>query len=182
MDSQTPPDSSHVERPDFNLAVCTLASGSKGNSTYISDGTTSVLFDAGLSGTEIERRLNSRNLTAGTLDGIVVSHEHSDHIKAVGVLSRRYELPVYINQKAKNALKQLGKIQELRTFECGSTFQINNLIIHPFSISHDAADPVGFTIGQNGTKDRHCDGPWHRHLDGKRTSKELLIADPGVQS
>ena len=139
-------------QPPYNLAVCTLASGSKGNSTYISDGTTSVLIDAGLSGTEIERRLNSRNLTAGTLDGIVVSHEHSDHIKAVGVLSRRYELPVYINQKAKNALKQLGKIQELRTFECGSTFQINNLIIHPFSISHDAADPVGFTIGQNGTK------------------------------
>jgi len=139
-------------QPPYNLAVCTLASGSKGNSTYISDGTTSVLIDAGLSGTEIERRLNSRNLTAGTLDGIVVSHEHSDHIKAVGVLSRRYELPVYFNQKAKNALKQLGKIQQLRTFECGSTFQINNLIIHPFSISHDAADPVGFTIGQNGTK------------------------------
>jgi phosphoribosyl 1,2-cyclic phosphodiesterase len=137
--------------PDYNLAVCTLASGSKGNSIYISDGTTSILVDAGLSGKEIERRLNSRDLSAKRLAAIVVSHEHSDHIKAVGILSRRFKLPVYISRKATNALAQLGEVQELRTFECGATFQINNLIIHPFSISHDAADPVGFTIGQNGT-------------------------------
>jgi phosphoribosyl 1,2-cyclic phosphodiesterase len=142
----------HQEPREYSLAVCTLASGSKGNSTYISDGTTAILIDAGLSGAEIEKRLNSRNLTAAQLDGIAVSHEHSDHIKAVGVLSRRYNLPVYINRNAGDALKQLGKIQQLRMFDCGATFQINNLIIHPFSISHDAADPVGFTIGHNGTK------------------------------
>ena len=140
------------DQPPYSLAVCTLASGSKGNSTYVSDGTTSILIDAGLSGTEIQRRLNSRNLTAEHLDAIVVSHEHSDHIKAVGVLSRRYDLPVFINRNAQNALMQLGRIKQLRMFECGTTFPINNLMIHPFSISHDAADPVGFTIGQNGTK------------------------------
>jgi phosphoribosyl 1,2-cyclic phosphodiesterase len=141
-----------INQPPYNLAVCTLASGSRGNSIYVSDGTTSILIDAGLSGTEIQRRLNSRNLTAEQLDAIVVSHEHSDHIKAVGVLSRRYKLPVYINRNAQNVLMQLGKVKNLRLFECGATFPINNLQIHPFSISHDAADPVGFTIGQNGTK------------------------------
>ena len=152
MDRQTPPDSSNQANADYNLAVCTLVSGSKGNSTYVSDGTTSILIDAGLSGSEIQRRLNSRNLTAEHLDAIVVSHEHSDHIKAVGVLSRRFGLPVYINRNAQNILMQLGRIEQLRMFECGTTFPINKLMIHPFSISHDAADPVGFTIGQNGTK------------------------------
>lgn len=152
MDQKAPPDSSQPAKLDYNLAVCTLASGSKGNSTYVSDGTTSILIDAGLSGTEIQRRLNSRNLSVEKLDAIVVSHEHSDHIKAVGVLSRRYRLPVYINRNAQNALMPLGKIKQMRLFECGTTFSINNLMIHPFSISHDAADPVGFTIGQNGTK------------------------------
>ena len=152
MDSQSSPDSSNPTSLDYNLAVCTLASGSKGNSTYVSDGTTSILIDAGLSGAEIQRRLNSRYLTAERLDAIVVSHEHNDHIKAVGVLSRRYDLPVYINRNARSALLQLGRIKQLHMFECGKTFPINNLMIHPFSISHDAADPVGFTIGQNGTK------------------------------
>jgi phosphoribosyl 1,2-cyclic phosphodiesterase len=147
-----PENQKHQEPNEYRLAVCTLASGSKGNSTYVSDGATSILIDAGLSGTEIQRRLNSRNLSAEHLDAIVVSHEHSDHIQAVGVLSRRYKLPVYINQNARNALVQLGKIKQLRMFECGTTFPINNLIIHPFSISHDATDPVGFTVGQNGTK------------------------------
>jgi phosphoribosyl 1,2-cyclic phosphodiesterase len=152
MDVDSPKASLTPPKNDYNLAVCTLASGSKGNSTYVSDGATAILIDAGLSGTEIEKRLNSRNLSAGHLDAVVVSHEHSDHIKAVGVLSRRFKLPVYINRNAKPALRQLGKIIELRMFDCGATFQINNLILHPFSTSHDAADPVGFTIGQNGTK------------------------------
>ena len=152
MDQEATLDNSEPAKLDYNLAICTLASGSKGNSTYVSDGNTSILIDAGLSGTEIQRRLNSRHLSAEHLDAIVVSHEHSDHIQAVGVLSRRYKLPVYINQNAQKALRQLGKIQELRMFECGTTFSINKLMIHPFSISHDAADPVGFTIGQNSTK------------------------------
>ena len=76
-----------------------LASGSKGNATYISDGDTSILIDAGLSGVELQRRLVSKNLAPEHLDAIIVTYEHSDHIQGVGVLSRRYKLPVYINQK-----------------------------------------------------------------------------------
>jgi len=136
---------------DYNLSVCTLASGSKGNATYISDGDTSILIDAGLSGVELQRRLDSRDLSPEHLDAIIVTHEHSDHIRGVGILSRRYKLPVYINRKTYQASPKLGSLHETKSFECGKTFQISNLTIHPFSISHDAEDPVGFTIGQNGT-------------------------------
>ena len=151
MGSQIPPNNLHQTNTEYNLAVCILASGSKGNSIYISDGNTAILIDAGLSGAEIERRLQSRNLSAKNLDAILVSHEHTDHIQAVGVLSRRYQLPVYISPKTKKVSSRLGNVHDLRTFECGTTFQINNMTIHPFSTSHDAEDPVGFTIGQNGT-------------------------------
>ena len=138
-------------KADYNLAVCILASGSKGNVTYISDGETSILIDAGLSGIEIQRRLTARGLAPEQLDAIIVTHEHSDHIKGVGILSRRYQLPVYINQKTEKASPELGKLHAIRPFECGTAFNINKLVIHPFSISHDAGDPSGFTIGQNGT-------------------------------
>jgi phosphoribosyl 1,2-cyclic phosphodiesterase len=140
-----------IIQQEFSLAVCTLASGSKGNATYISNGTTSILVDAGLSGIEIQRRLTSRDLSPEDLDAIIVTHEHSDHVRGVGILSRRYNLPVYINPKTHKACPGLGRLHETRPFECGTTFHFNNLAVHPFAISHDAEDPAGFTIGQNGT-------------------------------
>ncbi len=137
----------------YNLSVCVLASGSKGNSIYISDGPTSILIDAGLSGSEITRRLQSRGLRPEDLDAILVSHEHGDHIKGAGPISRRFDLPVYISRKTRNvASSQIGNINDIRSFECGSTFMINNLILHPFSLPHDAEDPAGFTVTKNGTK------------------------------
>jgi phosphoribosyl 1,2-cyclic phosphodiesterase len=136
---------------DYSLAVCNLASGSKGNATYISDGETAILVDAGLSGIELQRRLTSRNLAPEALDAIIVTHEHGDHVRGAGILSRRFKLPVYINQKTAAAAPGLGSPHEVRPFDCGTTFSIGNLTIHPFSISHDAEDPAGFTIGRNGT-------------------------------
>ncbi len=135
------------------LTLCMLSSGSKGNSIYISDGSTSILVDAGLSGIEIERRMKSKELIPEKLDAIVVSHEHADHIHGVGVLSRRYGIPVYISKKTfKAASPFLGKINEFKKFECGDIFTINDLTFHPFSISHDAEDTAGFTVSQNSTK------------------------------
>jgi len=130
-----------------------LASGSKGNAIYISDGDTAVLFDAGLSGVEIERRLKARNLNPADLDAICVSHEHADHIQGVGVLSRRFDLPVYMTpQTAAAAEPHLGKIAHKKTFQCGSGFTIKTLQLHPFALSHDAKDPAGFAINRNGIK------------------------------
>ncbi len=145
-----------LQRPrqcaDYNLAVCVLASGSKGNAFYISDGFTSILIDAGLSAKEIKRRLKSRGLNPNDLDAILVTHEHSDHIQAVGVLSRQLKLPIYLSRKIEKKVSIGRSVYEIRTFNSGSTFQINNLAVHPFAVSHDAADPVGFTIGQNGSR------------------------------
>jgi phosphoribosyl 1,2-cyclic phosphodiesterase len=137
---------------DYNLAVCVLASGSKGNAIYISDGFTAILIDAGLSATEIKRRLRSRGLNPKDLNAIVVTHEHSDHIRAVGVLSRQLKLPIYLSRNIEKKVSSGNSLHEIQTFSSGSTFQINNLAVHPFAVSHDAADPVGFTIGQNGSR------------------------------
>jgi phosphoribosyl 1,2-cyclic phosphodiesterase len=137
---------------DYNLAVCVLASGSKGNAIYISDGFTAILIDAGLSATEIKRRLKSRGLNPKDLNAILVTHEHSDHIQAVGVLSRQLKLPIYLSRNIEKKVSSGNSLYEIQTFNSGSTFQINNLAVHPFAVSHDAADPVGFTIGQNGSR------------------------------
>jgi phosphoribosyl 1,2-cyclic phosphodiesterase len=132
--------------------ICALASGSKGNSIYVSNGETAILIDAGLSGAEIERRFRSRDINPESLDAIVVSHEHTDHIQGVGVLSRRFGIPVHISESTMRAARtQLGSLHEARYFSRGSAFSIGNLSVHPFSISHDAADPVGFTI-QDGSQ------------------------------
>ena len=137
---------------EFRLAVCMLASGSRGNAIYISDGSTALLIDAGLSGVNIERRLASKGLSPDKLQGIIVSHEHSDHVQGVGVLSRRFKLPVYISRKTAAAAPQIGKPFATVYFECGNSFKINDLKIHPFSLSHDASDPAGFTIHSDGLK------------------------------
>lgn len=141
-----------ADQGDF-LTVCVLASGSKGNAIFISDRHTSVLIDAGLSGIEIERRFAQRGINPDLLDAILVSHEHADHIQGVGVLSRRFNVPVYISKKtAQPAGSILGRIEDIRHFECGHTFDVKTLAIHPFTISHDANDPAGFTITNNGMK------------------------------
>jgi phosphoribosyl 1,2-cyclic phosphodiesterase len=136
-----------------HLTVCILASGSKGNAILVADQQIRVLFDAGLSGIEIERRCKSKGFHPDQLDAIIVSHEHSDHIQGVGVLARRFDLPVYISKRTgQSAGSMLGKIADLRYFKCGSPFSVDTWIISPFSISHDAEDPAGFTIHNNGMK------------------------------
>ncbi len=126
--------------------VCPLASGSRGNSLFVSCDNFPLLIDAGLSGIEIQRRLTAVNIEPETLKAIIITHEHSDHVKGAGVLSRRYHIPVYITKKTWKACPNLGEIKDLRFFECGRSFQINHIKINPFSISHDAIDPVGLTL------------------------------------
>ncbi len=152
-DHHSKPDSEPIEPAGSGLCVCMLASGSKGNCIYMSSGNTTVLFDAGLSGVEIERRMKSRGLCPQTLDAIVVSHEHGDHIHGVGVLSRRFGVPVYIAPEAQqSATARLGRLHAVHPFECGISFAINDLSIHPFSVSHDVAAPAGFTITSGNRK------------------------------
>jgi phosphoribosyl 1,2-cyclic phosphodiesterase len=152
MDTQKPDNENPLAEQEFTLAVCVLASGSRGNAIYITDGATAILIDAGPSGIEIQRRLNSRGLQSESLKAILVTHEHADHIQGVGALSRRLKLPVYLSRKTKKASFIFQNIQTTHYFECGQPFEINELTIHPFSISHDAEDPAGFTIQKNNLK------------------------------
>jgi phosphoribosyl 1,2-cyclic phosphodiesterase len=138
---------------DHMTKVCVLASGSKGNAIYVAHQDTAVLIDAGMSGVEIQRRLRSRQIDPDGLDAIVVSHEHADHIRGVGVMSRRFKLPVYINVPTFRAINgRLGVLSDVRHFDGGTAFKVGSLTIRPFTLSHDAADPVGFTICSNGSK------------------------------
>ncbi len=136
-----------------NLTICPLASGSKGNSLFISWKNNSILIDAGLSGVEIERRLKSKNLSPENLTAIIVTHEHSDHIRGVGILSRRYNIPIYINKSTYKKASNLGRLTgDLEFFECGKSFKIDSMEIAPFTISHDAVDPSGFTLKHKAKK------------------------------
>ena len=135
------------------VTICVLASGSKGNATYVSNGRTSILIDAGLSGKELQRRMADKGLDPASLDAILVSHEHTDHIRGVGIMSRRFGLPVHISESTFQVSRTvLGKLKDVRPFDCGRSFSVGDFAIHPFSISHDAADPAGFTLRCNGTK------------------------------
>lgn len=128
------------------MRVCLLASGSRGNSALIEADGCRVLVDAGLSGRETERRLATLDLTGEDLHGILVSHEHHDHVGGIGPLARRFKLPVHIDRQTHAALPRLGRIEQLRHFSAGEQFACRGLTIKTFSTTHDAVNPVGFVI------------------------------------
>jgi len=139
------------------MRFCVLGSGSRGNSTYIEAGATRLLIDAGFSGKEIARRLALIDRSPEQLTAILVTHEHNDHIAGVGVLSRRFKLPVYANQGTHLAAeKRVGKLFALREFTTGQRFDLGGLEVHPFAISHDTADPVGFVVDSGPLRVGYC--------------------------
>ena len=131
------------------VKFCPVVSGSDGNSVYIGTEYTNILIDAGLSGKRIETELLKVNVMAEKLDGIFVTHEHSDHIQSVGILSRRYDIPVYATEGTWSAMENsLGKIsrKNKEILYCGEKIEFNDLIINSFCIPHDAAEPVGYSV------------------------------------
>lgn len=130
-----------------------LASGSSGNSFLLQSNGSALLIDAGLSGKQITMRLERVGVDTGSLRGILVSHEHSDHVKGVGVLSRKFKLPVFVNSGTWRAVrKSVGQVHQLEIFETGRIFEIDRFRVHPFSVPHDCADPVGFRISSGAAK------------------------------
>jgi phosphoribosyl 1,2-cyclic phosphodiesterase len=130
-----------------SLRVCVLGSGSKGNCTYLESPEVRLLIDAGLSAREIDRRLQGIGRSPAALDGVLISHEHSDHIQGVGALARRYKLPVYANPATwQRARHVVGMVDDLREFWTGTPFALKDLTVDPFSLPHDADDPVAFRL------------------------------------
>lgn len=135
------------------MRFCSIASGSSGNCIYVGSDQTNILIDTGISGKKVEFGLNSLELTTKDIDGIFVTHEHSDHIKGLGVIARKYGIPIYSTPGTIEAVRQcagLGKIPDgiLHSIPADQDFKIKDLTVHPFRISHDAAEPVGYRVEQ----------------------------------
>ena len=139
------------------MKISVLGSGSKGNSVFIESGGTALLIDNGFSGKEVSARLERIGCSADSLGAICVTHEHNDHIAGVGVLSRRYGIPVHANSGTFRASeKKLGKLYKRCEFETGERFEVGAFEVHSFPISHDTADPVGFVISDGHFRVGYC--------------------------
>ena len=119
------------------LNFCSLYSGSSGNSLFVESQNTKLLVDAGVSCKKIETALNDINIDPSSLDGILVTHEHTDHVQGLGTLSKKFDLPVFVNQKTLDAMpKQRDKlsVDNVKIFNVNENFEIGDLKIHPFRL------------------------------------------------
>ena len=132
------------------MRFLSLQSGSHGNSFYVEAGSVRLLFDAGLSGAQLEERLAARGTSPEGIDALIISHEHADHVRHAGVLSRRFKLPVYITERTLAAAQRsarLGALSETRFFKPGDSFAIGgNVTIHTVATPHDAVDGAIFVV------------------------------------
>ena len=133
----------------MRMTVCPLFSGSTGNSIYIAMGGVKLLVDAGMSAARIAGELAEIGVDIDEIDAILVTHEHVDHVRGLGVLSRKYGLPIYANEGTWNGILQKENGIPLRcmhTFFTGEDFFIGGVCVHPFPIPHDAMEPSGFAF------------------------------------
>lgn len=140
---------------------CTiLASGSKGNCTYIHGNDGAILIDAGLSAKEILNRLARNGCDAGSISAIIVTHEHVDHIRGLDVLARKLECPIYATAGTLDDFLCHRRVSDkpLTTYIChyDDPFTVAGLTVSAFATSHDAAEPCGFVLAENGTRLGYC--------------------------
>ena len=133
------------------MELFSIASGSSGNCICVGNDRSHVMIDAGVSGKRIEAGMNTYDYTTPDMDGILITHEHSDHIMGLGVIARKYGLPIYATKGTVDAIltsSSVGKIDTglFHVIEAGVEFAVGDLTIMPMSISHDAADPVAYLL------------------------------------
>ena len=138
------------------MRLCSIASGSSGNCIYVGSDKTHLLVDTGISKKRIDEGLAQLEVKPEELSGILITHEHADHIQGLGVFSRKYGIPIYATKGTLRGIteyKCLGKMPEglYHEVQVDSVFKIGDLEVRPFSISHDANEPSGFRI-ENGSK------------------------------
>jgi phosphoribosyl 1,2-cyclic phosphodiesterase len=137
------------------IRFCPLVSGSSGNSIFIETDGTKILIDAGVSGKKIESCLKKIDVDGGDIDAIFVTHEHIDHIKGVGIVSRRFDIPIYATEATWDAMETcIGNIsrKNRKIIYKGENMPLNDMLIKPFEIPHDAADPVGYSVSAGDIK------------------------------
>ena len=137
------------------LNFCSLYSGSSGNSLFVESDSTKILIDCGVSSKKIEEALNSMKINASSIDAILVTHEHSDHVKGLATFSSKFNVPVFSTIETFDNMEKITskiKTNNLNYFKIDEKFSIGDLEILPFSIPHDAANPCGFNILHNDKK------------------------------
>ena len=124
-----------------------LGSGSAGNCVYVETEETRLLIDAGFSGRQIRKRLALIGRAVETLTGILITHEHSDHVQGLGTLTEKFRIPVYCNRPTQEAIAfQMEMAFDCRLFTTGATFEVGDIVVETFAVPHDAHDPVGFLL------------------------------------
>ena len=139
------------------MKLCSIASGSSGNCIYVADDDTHLLIDAGISKKKIVEGLDSIGVNACDINGILVTHEHQDHIKGLGIMARAYGIPIYGTRETLQAVHQYKSTGNIdvnlyRVIEPDKGYKINTLEIKAFSTSHDAANPVCYTVHKGNKK------------------------------
>jgi phosphoribosyl 1,2-cyclic phosphodiesterase len=135
-----------------SLKISVLGSGSSGNSTFISSASTKILIDGGLSRLQTVKRLASIGESLDQIDAFLITHEHNDHIQGLPTILARNDITVYLTQGVQDYLRPQMTIERLETMSAGSGFMIGDIQVTPFSIPHDAADPVGFNLEVEGIR------------------------------
>ncbi len=139
------------------IGFCPLASGSKGNCIYVGTPNTKILIDAGISRRMLISRLAEIGVELSQIDGILITHDHTDHIAGLNTLGLKMGIPILANaETAKGIVEHFHDCPKFKIFSTGETFEFGDLEIHPFSISHDTMDPVAFTIKACGFKMGFC--------------------------
>lgn len=138
------------------MKMCSIASGSSGNCIYIGTEATHLLVDAGISGKKTVEGLNNLGLTGSDLDGILITHEHTDHISGLGVMCRKFGIPVYGTKGTLSAIRKMGTLGRIddslfNVISADEKFTLKDITVNPMKISHDAAEPVAYRF-QYGTK------------------------------
>ncbi len=134
-----------LPRAEPALLVCSLASGSRGNSTYVGTPERGLLVDVGVSAKRAADLLVARELEPSAVRAILVTHEHRDHTSGVRVFCRRHRVPVYVQRDVRDHVDLAG-VDDVRTFEGTSPFRVAGLEVTPFSIPHDTVEPLGYVL------------------------------------
>ncbi|HPP31574.1 MAG TPA: MBL fold metallo-hydrolase [Soehngenia sp.] len=133
----------------MSFSFCSLSSGSSGNCQYIETKNAKILVDAGFTGKRLVELLANIDVDPKDIDAILVTHEHIDHAKGVGILSRKYNIPIYANEKTWMGMEPIIKAvksENIKIINANKNFEIKDVLIHPFNVSHDALDPLGYLL------------------------------------
>lgn len=166
------------------MKLCSIASGSSGNCIYVGSSSTNLLVDAGISAKRIENGLDGIDILPDTLQGILITHEHSDHVQGLGVLARKYHIPIYATMETAYAIQKIKSLGDIsgelfHYIRPDEPFQINDIDIEPFATSHDAANPVCYAFRSEGQKIGLATdlGKFDDYIVSKLKTSELLYIE-----